>query len=165
MKTKTILIETPAFVEIEGTEVLTLIAREENCVRYGIVGFNEEPINLVDHRQKGLEAIDVVLKDNRVEKFPMNFCFPAQLRISQMDSEILIELFDLQDDFEPELMLWIATDLEEPIPDYKYFFFRIKRLIGSYYSFVSLFNYHRFQPYFDGMADQKVLLIQVENQI
>lgn len=160
-----ISIEVPALIELEGSEVLSLMSRKADCAIYNVIGFNDYTIKLVDYRQKGLEAINRVLNSRETRKFPDDFCFPALVRISQAGLEILIELLELEEHFQPEMMLWIATDLEEPIPDYEYSFFRIQPRTSSYYSFVSLFNYHRFQAYFDGMLDQAVMQIQAENQI
>lgn len=163
MKTQDIFIETPVFIEIEGNEVLRFIEKDEHCVRYGIVGFPDEQVKLLDYRTKGLEAIDKVLSTERLEQFPEDFCFPSSMRLLHQGQETLIELFNLQSVAEPELMLWIATNLEEPIPDYKYQFFRVEPMADSSYSFISLFNYRRFQSYFEGMTDQILLQMQAEN--
>jgi hypothetical protein len=160
-----ILIETPAFVELEGAEVITFVAKGKDYALYKVIGFEEDPIVLVDHRQKGLETLDMVLKSKHIEKFPDGFCHAANVRISETVEGILIELYDLDNNIMPELMLWITTEIEEPIPDYKFDFFRIKQRTNSFYSFVSLFNYCRFQSHFDGTVDQKLLQIQAENQI
>jgi hypothetical protein len=157
MNTSEILFEIPAFIELEGLEVLTFITKGENYAQYNVIGFTENELKLVDYRQKGLEAIEKVLISKRVESFPENFCFPALVRILQIEQEILIELFDPEDNFKPEMMLWIATELQEPIPDYEYSFFKIKPRSAFSYTIVSLFNYYRFQAYFEGTIDQTVL--------
>ena len=156
-----ILIETPAFVELEGNEVLKFLSKNSDSAQYSVIGFGDQ-IKLIDYRIKGLKAIEKVINSNQVESFPEDFCFPAQVQISENETNLIIELFDIRDNTELELMLWIATDLEEPIPDYKYPFFRIKSLPNSLYTFVSVFNYHRFREYFEGLVDQGSLQQQVE---
>lgn len=156
MRTKNISIETPVFIKLEGNEVLNFVARDKICAKYGVVGFTNEQVKVYDYRTKGLEAIDVVISTEQVEEFPKNFCFPSLLRLSHHEQKTLIELYNLERTVEPEFMLWITTSLEEPIPDYKYPFFRIESLANSTYSFISLFNYQRFQNYFTNQISLQV---------
>lgn len=161
MTTNEILVQAPAFVELEGKEVLRFIKRGENFAEYSIVGFDNQ-IRVIDYRQRGLAAIDIVLDSKQLELFPENFCFPSSLRILQSEQVILIELFDLLSDFEPKLMLWITTNLTDPIPDYEYLYLQIQPLSSAHFSFVSLFNYRRYHDYFDGIVDSTVLQLKVE---
>ncbi|MEJ5225051.1 MAG: hypothetical protein WHV44_11395 [Anaerolineales bacterium] len=155
--------DVPALITLEGKIAFRFVSREDTRAVYIVAGFEDEgkSIQIIDYRKSGLAAIDHVIETGSDEHFAREFCTPAWITISESVGDIAIELFELAENIQPELMLWITTGIKEPIPDYQYSFLRIEPFGNNTYSLVSIFNYRRFQAYFDGLVDENYL---VENQ-
>lgn len=157
-----IVYNAPALITLEGKIAFRFVCREDARVIYFVAGFECEgrSIQVIDYRKSGLAAINRVIETENDANFAREFCTPAWVKIIERKAGIMIELFELDAAYQPELMLWIATGIEEPIPDYKYTFLRIEPFGTNRYSLVSIFNYRQFQPYFDGTA----VVDLIENQ-
>lgn len=161
MSNPTIFFEGPALITLEGNAVFSLVARERDRAIFQVIGFDKEVlIRVIDYRIEGLNAIDFVIQNEDDSRFAKHFCHPAQVHIAEENTEITISLFDLNLAIYPELMLWITTGIEEPIPDYEYSFLRITQMTEATFGLVAVFNYQHFQSYFDGVVSP----ILAENQ-
>ncbi len=157
-----IIHETPVFVTLEGKIAFRFVRRENERAIYIVAGFEEEDklIRVIDYRTEGLNAIDRVIETGSDAGFTGGFCLPARVSINEGETGVQIELRELNPMVQPELMLWIATGVEQPIPDYAYSFLRIEPFGENNFALVSIFNYRQFQAYFDGLVVED----RVENQ-
>lgn len=157
------ILDAPALITLEGKIAFRFVSRENTRAVYIVAGFEDEgkSIQIIDYRRSGLAAIDHVIETGNDEHFAHEFCLPARVIISETAGNFEIELFETAENIQPELMLWIATGIKEPIPDYQYSFLRIEPFGKNAYSLVSIFNYQRFRAYFDGLVVENDV---VENQ-
>lgn len=163
MTKKVCLYEGSVFISLEGEIVFRFIRREQDRAIYAVRGFEKgnPTILIMDYRFIGLRAIDGVIQTEDDSLFAKTFANPAQITITESNAEILIELRDIDDNVQVENMLWITTCVEEPIPDYDYFFYRLQPLAGTSFALVSVFNYQQFHLFFDGQPEAELLQSQV----
>ncbi len=146
--------DAPALITLEGNVAFRFVHKEQERATYLVAGFEsgDKLVHVIDYRQAGLHAIDCVIETGNDALFAKEFSAPAWVTITESENGVEIKLLDLDSDIDPELMLWIATGIEEPIPDYEYLFLLIEPFWENSYSLVSIFNYQRFQAYFDNIA-------------
>jgi hypothetical protein len=108
-------------VAIQGERVLRFIDFSENQAKYEIIGFEDSPVTLIDHRLNGLLAIQSLLETGDLYNFAPNFNHPALVIVTQDEmGEVVIELNDTEDS--PSCVLWIAIGLGHSLPVYDYIY-------------------------------------------
>lgn len=110
-----------ARVEIQGDRVLRFdddLTPER--ARYSVIGFEETPVTIFDHRPAGLRAIEEVLATGDVDRFAPQFSIPSQVDVFSMDPPGLRIVLHESKLVEPAYTLWIAIGIGDMIPVYDY---------------------------------------------
>lgn len=133
-------IECLAEIAVQGDEALFFIDSSSNKAIYEVIGFDEPKIIIIDYREKGINAINSLLKTNNARDFAPVFNTPALVTLQEEeDGSMLIELNEPLND-PIEKMLWIAIGIQDSIPIYEYFFERIAPLSDNTFAFIALFE-------------------------
>lgn len=112
----------PSHVQIQGDQVLRFISLENEFASYQLIGFEENPVTIVDYRSFGINAIKTLIFDERLYDFAPKFNKPSYVTIVEsINGELLIKLQETAE-LNPPFMLWIAIGMEEDPPNYSYLF-------------------------------------------
>ena len=110
----------PAHLQMQGKEVLQFLDVNEIHAEYGLIGFQDHLVRVVDYRLRGLLAIQRVIETGNDSQFPTGFNFPSHVSILKLPTgDLVIELRDT-DNQNPLHMLWIAIGFSDTIPNYEY---------------------------------------------
>lgn len=111
----------PSHVDIQGKRVLLFKDVNQEYAEYSLIGYEDYPVKIFDYRDFGLQAIDSLLKTNKLDDFAPRFNHPANTTVMKSDQgEIRIELRKT-DKKNPPNMLWIAIGIKETkIPAYNF---------------------------------------------
>jgi len=126
-----------AQVEIQGDQVLRLVARGDQYAKYQVIGF-DDPVTITDRRKNGLVAISRAIETKHLNEFASQFNAPAEISIKSNASGIRINLRDT-DDHAPVHKLWIAIGVQDRIPVYDYLFERLTPFGDTRFAFLALF--------------------------
>jgi len=115
------IFEGSAQVSIQGERVLRFLDFTGNQAKYEIIGFEDSPVTLIDHRLNGLTAIQALLETGDLHDFAPKFNHPALVNVTQDEmGEVVIELNDTED--YPSCVLWVAIGLGDLVPVYDYLY-------------------------------------------
>jgi hypothetical protein len=110
-----------ARVEIQGDRVLRFdddLTPER--ARYSVIGFEETPVTIFDHRPAGLRAIKEVLATGDVDQFAPQFNVPSLVEVYSLPPSGLLIVLREAEVTEPAYTLWIAIGIGDMIPVYDY---------------------------------------------
>lgn len=142
----------PSHVEIQGDQVLSFISVNDQVAVYQLLGFEENPVIIQDYRDFGLNAINTLIKDGRLDDFAPKFNKPSYVSITESADSILIINLHETADLNPPYMLWIAIGMEEEPPNYSYVFREIVPFQQNKLAILSLYK----RPYRRSIINQAV---------
>jgi hypothetical protein len=123
-------------VEIQGERTLRLLAIEDECAEFEVIGFDDPKIAITDFRTTTVSALRSALETENLEFVAESINLPAEAKIRTEDSgRIEVELLPTSIE-DPPYRLWIPIGIGESIPVYAYL---IKRIVQFDYDHYALF--------------------------
>jgi hypothetical protein len=113
-------------VEIQGERALRLVAIEDECAEFEVIGFEDPKIAITDFRTTTVSALRSALETENLEFVAESINLPAEAKIRTEDSgRIEVELLPTTIE-DPPYRLWIPIGIGKSIPVFAYL---IKRIV------------------------------------
>jgi hypothetical protein len=107
-------------VEIQGERALRLLAIEDECAEFEVIGFDDPKIAITDFRTTTVSALRSALETENLEHVAESINLPAEVEIRTEDSgRIEVELLPTSIE-DPPYRLWIPIGIGESIPVFAY---------------------------------------------
>lgn len=127
-------------VQLQGFPALLFVEKNDFSAQFNVVGFIKS-VRIADFRKGSLEAIDKLLLDGKVLDFVPQFNKLAFAEIWEDEEGYLrIELYKPHNPSFDGYMLWIAVDIGDEVPVYKYLYEKITSISKGKYAIVSIYQ-------------------------
>lgn len=111
-------------------------------VEFQLLGFHQPEIFIQDDRPETLAVIEQIQTTGQADQFSATFNLPAQASFyaAQENRPAILTLSQTEEIF-PQLVLWLASEIDDEIPAYEYLYRHASRVAPGRFAFLALFQH------------------------